>query len=89
MGHPLLIPSVCAEREQKKEHAQYVLALCNPGHRFDVDGMQREQRGYHGAAAGVTRGRLQHPEQQHHVEGVQEQAGGMVRTGVEAEPLAI
>ena len=65
------IPAICAQGKQKKQHAEQVLALGDPCHGFDIDGMQRKQRSHHRTAARITRRLQQYPEQQHHIQYMQ------------------
>ena len=51
--------------------------------------MHSEQRGHHGTAADVSGRPLQHPEQQHHVQGVQKQIYIMVTSSIEVKELNV
>src|SRR5664279_3569377 len=83
------VPAICAQGEQKKQHAQRVLAFGDPSHRFDVDGMQGKQRGHHQAASGVTCRTQQYPEQQENVEHMQQQVDVVMSGRIQLKELAI
>ncbi len=83
------IPSIGAQCQQEEHHAQQVLALGNPRHRLDVDRVQREKRSDHRAAACVSGCPPQHPEQQHHVDDVQQQVRLVMPARIQIEQLAI
>src|SRR5208283_2432706 len=83
------IPAISAEREQKEERAQQVLALSNPDHALDVDRMQGEERSHHCAATNITRRPPQHLEEQQHVHHVPKQVYLVVAARIEDKELAI
>ena len=69
------------KREHEEERAEHVLALGNPGHGFDVQRMQRKQRGHQGAAPDAPVRRWSSEKQQRRVRRVQQQAGQVVPPG--------
>ena len=86
---PARIPAIGAEREQKEQHAEQILAFGDPRDRLDIDGMQRKQQGHNQAASAIP-GRLgQHPEQQHRIHRVQQQIRFVMPPGVKRKEVVV
>src|ERR1700745_342072 len=83
------VPAVGQKRQEHKERAQETLALGNPGDALDVEGMHREKRGDEGATPKETGGGAQQEKQEHHVEAMQNQAGGVMTCRIETEDLHV
>ncbi len=83
------IPAVGAQCQQEEQRTEHVFALGNPGHRLNIDGMEREQRRHHQAAPLEARGPPQHQEENEGVQGVQQHVH-QVRPGrIKVKELAI
>jgi hypothetical protein len=83
------VSSVCDQRQQKEEGAEHILALGNPGYRFDMQRMQPEDEGDERAASDKAGGGAQPEKKQGRVRGVQQKAGEMMAGGSETEEGAI
>ena len=86
---PARVTGVGQQRQAEEERAQHILALGDPGHRFDVQRMHHEEQGRPGARPERPRGRAQPPEQQDRVGEVQQQVRQVVTPGVQAVELGI
>ncbi len=80
---------VGVEREQEKKRAEDVLDLGYPGHGFDMEGVDGEQRGDHEAFPGRAGRPPQEGVQQEHVGHVQGQIDDVVAARVEAEDVEL
>ena len=65
------------------------LSLGDPGNRLDVHRMQRKQRRHHKASPGISGRTLQHQEEQHRVNGVEEHVFVVMAGRIEAEHLDV
>ena len=86
---PLRIPAVSRQGEQEKQHAKQILALGYPGNRFDIDGMQGEERSHHSAAPDEAGCRSQYPKQQQYIKDVENYVRAMMPCRIEIKELVI
>ena len=83
------VPVVSVKGEQEEQHAENILALCYPGHRFDIDRMQCEQRAHNQTGPGQPGRPPQQKKQQHCIGGVQQEIDVVVADRIELKDLAI
>src|SRR2546425_980755 len=83
------IPVIGSQGQQKEEHAQNVLALRGPGHRFDVNRMQGKKRSHRETSPRKTGWPLKDQEQQHRVDCVEQEIDVMMPVRIEPEQLTI
>ena len=83
------IPDVGVQCEQKKQHAQHVLALGGPGHGLDIDRVESEQSGDHQAAPSVSGCDLQKQKKKHGVGRVQQHIRVVMSGRFQAEQFAV
>ena len=90
-GRPPDIAAVGQEGEHEEQRAEDVLAFRDPGDRFNVQGMQPEQRSHQGASPEGPRHQPQRDEQQDRVGRVQCDVDRMVpaRPVLDAEEVAV
>ena len=77
------------QREQKEEGREDVLALCHPGHGLHVERVEPEERRHRDASPQSPAHEEQDMAQEHRIEHVEQEGGGMVPSGVEIEELHV
>jgi len=83
------IAGIKGQGKQAEKAAEDVLALRDPGDRFDPQRMHREQRG-HQEASPEGAGQLPQPdEDERGVHGVEQNAGEMMAGGLQTEQLTV
>src|ERR1043166_2333007 len=83
------VAAVSAEHENEEESAQYILALGNPRHRFDVHWMQSKERRGKSAAPFKSRQLAQNQKKQKRVCGMKQDVRQMKTVGVFSKELRI
>src|SRR5882724_2123936 len=83
------ITDVGRDRQNEKETAQYVLPLRHPRHRFDVQRMDRENRGHESAPPERARHLPEDKKEQRRGQGMNEDVGEMMAGWIEAVELRI
>jgi hypothetical protein len=83
------VREIGSQGEQEEQRAEHVLALRDPGHRLDVQRMQREEGGHERAPEARPRHPLEQAEEQERVHEVNGHARQVVPAGVEAKQLDV
>jgi hypothetical protein len=84
-----IITAIGPERQQAEQRAQNILALGNPGDRFHVQGMQREQSRHEPTAPRKTRDSSQKEIEEQGVAQVEDHIDEVVEPRIRAGYLAI
>jgi len=85
----LRVAGIGYQREQTEAAAEHILALGHPGHRFDAQRVESEQRRHQQAPPRRASHQSQPHEDQRGVERVQQHAGQVMSPRVQTEHLAI
>ena len=83
------VPTVRRESQQEEKHAEDTFALGDPSDGFDVERVKGEKGSNEKTAPGTAGKPLQNEEEENHIAGMEQDAGGVMAGGIEVEELAI